>query len=299
MKQLIKTLLFFSVLFSSCNEQNISCDITVTSNFGGNVEIVDCLKKSLVMFSGENVTVLATPYNGYIFAGWYAGNNLLSKETEYTFVVSESIDLFAKFIKKSDLVNGHEAVDLGLPSGVKWASCNVGASSPEEYGGYYAWGETEEKTSYRWGTYKWCNGSYDTLTKYCNDNFYGAIDNKTILDAEDDVATVKWGGRWRMPTRSEQDELRNKCDWEWASINGVNGYKVKSRINDNWIFLPAAGYRDATDTPLVGLNGIYWSSSLGDFYGCVLANLIGFDKNEYKWDVTLRNYGRSVRPVCD
>ena len=89
---------------------------------------------------------------------------------------------------------GHEYVDLGFPSGLKWATCNVGANNPWEYGGYYAWGETEEKSNYDWSTYKWCNGSKDTMTKYCTDSSYGTVDNKTVLEPEDDVAHVKWGG---------------------------------------------------------------------------------------------------------
>ena len=107
------------------------------------------------------------------------------------------------------LVNGYEAVDLGLS--VRWATCNVGANSPEEYGGYYAWGETEEKKDYNWDTYKWCKGSYNTFTKYCTNGSYGLIDNKIELDAEDDVAHVKLGGDWRMPTFDEIKELIEKC----------------------------------------------------------------------------------------
>ena len=118
----------------------------------------------------------------------------------------------------------YEAVDLGLS--VKWAAYNVGATKPEEYGGYYAWGETEEKSNYTWGTHKWCNGSYDTMTKYCTNSSYGTVDNKIVLDPEDDVAHVKWGGDWRMPTFGELHELYSNCTWLWITINGINGYKV-------------------------------------------------------------------------
>ena len=103
----------------------------------------------------------------------------------------------------------HEYVDLGLS--VKWATCNMGASSPEEYGDHYAWGETETESTYDWNTYKWCKGSKNTLTKYCTDSDYGTVDNKTVLDPEDDVAQVKWGGNWRMPTDAEIEELRENC----------------------------------------------------------------------------------------
>ena len=187
----------------------------------------------------------------------------------------------------------YEAVDLGLS--VKWATFNVGATSPEEYGGYYAWGETEEKENYDWSTYKWCNGSYDTMTKYCTNSKYGTVDNKTVLDPEDDVAHVKWGGSWRMPTKAEQDELRTKCTWTWTTQNGVNGYKVTG-TNGNSIFLPSAGYRYGTY--LVGSvsYGYYWSSSLGGGGSCDAYDL-SFGSGYFDWYNKSRYDGFSVRPV--
>ena len=189
----------------------------------------------------------------------------------------------------------HEYVDLGLS--VKWATCNMGASSPEEYGDYYAWGETETKSTYDWNTYKWCKGSENTLTKYCADSDYGTVDNKTILEPSDDVAHVKWGGNWRMPTHAEIKELRENCIWEWTTQNGKNGYKVTSKKNGNSIFLPAAGYRGDSSLNFVGANGLYWLS-------CSLTNspisAWGMDFNSS--DVSGGNNGRfcglSVRPVC-
>ena len=182
----------------------------------------------------------------------------------------------------------YKAVDLGLS--VKWATFNVGATSPEDHGGYYAWGETEEKSNYSWGTYKWCNGSSNTMTKYCIDSDYGTVDNKTVLDPEDDVAHVKWGGDWRMPTNVEQDELRNNCTWEWTSLNGVNGYKVTGS-NGNSIFLPAPGHH-------YGADGLYWSGSLISNYS-VSAYYLGFLNDNYVWYGGNRYDGRSVRPVCE
>ena len=189
----------------------------------------------------------------------------------------------------------YEAVDLGLPSGLKWANYNVGATKPEEYGGYYAWGETEEKEDYSWKTYKWCNGSYNTLTKYCTDSGIGTVDNKTVLDPEDDVAHVKWGGDWRMPTTEEQGELIGNCTWEWTALNGVNGYKVTGP-NGNSIFLPAAGYRNGTDVSYSGNFGYYWSSSLyrGSSDG---AYYLSFNGSNYDRGGNYRYFGRSVRPV--
>ena len=192
----------------------------------------------------------------------------------------------------------YEAVDLGLS--VKWATCNVGATKPEEYGGYYAWGETEEKEVYDWSTYKWYNGSGDTFTKYCTDSNYGTVDNKTTLDPEDDVAHVKWGGSWRMPTIDELDELLYNCTWTWATLNGVNGYTVTGS-NGNSIFLPAAGMKIGSEFSEEGDYGssIYWTSSLGSHYYpnencCALYFFL-----HAAWSSGYpRNDGHTVRPVC-
>ena len=193
-----------------------------------------------------------------------------------------------------------QAVDLGLPSGLKWASCNVGATTPEDYGNYYAWGEVPPKDDYSWATYKHANGAYDKLTKYCNKASYGDngfTDNKTTLDPEDDAATANWGNAWRIPTDAEWKELQENCTWTWTTQNGVNGYQVASKTNSNSIFLPAAGYRYFTDLYFVGSDGYYWSSSLGtdrpgdawsvDFNSDYVGRF-----NDYRYD------GQSVRPVC-
>ncbi len=181
----------------------------------------------------------------------------------------------------------HEYVDLGLPSGLKWATCNVGANSPEDYGYYFAWGEVEPKTAYYWDTYKYYDDS--NLTKYTSN------DSKTVLDPEDDAATVNWGGAWRMPTKAEQDELRNNCTWDWTTQNGVNGYKVTGP-NGNSIFLPAAGYKYEGSLG-AGSYGYYWSSSLGTD-SPVIAYYVYFGSDNVGWDYDTRNYGLSVRPVC-
>ena len=159
----------------------------------------------------------------------------------------------------SGKANGHEYVDLGLPSGTKWATMNVGADSPEDYGDYFAWGETQPKDVYNWSNLKWYDGN--EFTKYCIDSANGKVDNKTILELSDDAATANWGGDWRMPTKEEQDELRTKCTWTWTTKNGINGYTVTGP-NGNSIFLPTAGYRYGLDLNDVGIDGYYWSSSL-------------------------------------
>ena len=195
----------------------------------------------------------------------------------------------------------YKYVDLGLS--VKWATFNVGATAPVEYGDYFAWGETEPKTDYSWSTYKYCNGSYNTLTKYCNNSRYGNngfTDTKTTLDPDDDVAHVKWGGDWRMPTKDEFTELLNNCTWTWTTLNDVKGYRVtskKSGYTDRSIFLPAAGYRDDAGLDGVGSYGYYWSSSL-DTDGPDSAWGVYFYSDFHSTYYNFRYYGQSVRPVC-
>ena len=195
------------------------------------------------------------------------------------------------------IILGHKYVDLGLS--VKWATCNVGATEPWEYGGYYAWGETEEKSKYQWGTYKWCNGNLNSITKYCTDSDHDHVDNKNVLDPEDDVAHVKWGGSWRMPTKDEIEELRDNCTWQWTTLNSVNGYKVTGP-NGNSIFLPASGIFFYSGISTRDEEGVYLSSSLYEerrSLGCLYANNFSFSENGYRCSFTSRDYGYSVRPV--
>ncbi len=194
--------------------------------------------------------------------------------------------------------NGHEYVDLGLPSGLLWATCNVGAENPEDYGNYYAWGETDTKDNYSWSTYKY-GSDWDVLTKYNTNSNNGIVDNKTVLDPEDDAAHVNWGGAWRMPTDEEIGELINNCTTEWTTINGKNGYKVTSNINNNHIFLPAAGCRYDSSLDGGGSYGNYWSSSLNS--GCPdFAWYLIFDSSDFLGYIAgyYRYCGFFVRAVC-
>ena len=160
----------------------------------------------------------------------------------------------------------HEYVDLGLPSGTLWATMNVGANSPEEYGDYFAWGETTPKDVDNWSTYKWCMGSPKTLTKYCTESYSyyygynGFFDNKTELDPEDDAAYVNWGPDWRMPSLEQIQELMDNSTTLWTTRNGVNGRLFTSNINGASLFLPAAGYRWGSDLNVA--HGSYWSRTL-------------------------------------
>lgn len=193
--------------------------------------------------------------------------------------------------------DNHEWVDLGLPSGTLWATCNLGANSPEEYGDYFAWGETEPKDVYDWSTYKWCNGSYSTLTKYCTNSSCGEVDNKLELDPKDDAAYVNWGENWRMPTNDQLKELRTECTWTWTTQNGVNGRLVIGP-NGNSLFLPAAGGRWVSSLSGAGSwgGGDYWSRTLysGDPNG---AYHVCFDSVGVSWGEGSREYGFTVRAV--
>ena len=182
--------------------------------------------------------------------------------------------------------NNHpHQIDLGLPSGTKWACCNVGASTPEGYGGYYAWGETKEKDVYDWNTYIHCDGSEETCHNLGRD----------IARTKYDVAHVKWGGGWHMPTKTQIGELFVNTSSEWTSKNGVAGRKFTGG-NGGTIFLPAAGHRWGSELSSAGDVGDYWSSTL-DEYIEYSACYLGFISISADWNNYSRDYGLSVRPV--
>ena len=181
--------------------------------------------------------------------------------------------------------NHPHMIDLGLPSGTKWACCNVGAEKPEDYGGYYAWGETEEKDNYSWGTYIHCDGDENT----CN-NLYD------IAGTQFDVAHLKWGGSWMMPSRYQTDELFNYCTHTWTTINGVYG-RLFTGTNNNNIFIPAAGYRADDTLVLNDICGFYWTSSQLQTDMNIAVSFY-FDYNyTYSSYINSRNLGLPVRPA--
>ncbi len=242
---------------------------------------------------GETATLTATAKADCLFVFW---NDSVTDNPRTITVMSDTI-LTAVFFKP-------EAVDLGLPSGILWATCNVGATAPEEYGDYFAWGEVEPKSYYNWeneGDYKWgVYNYYDAENKGMTK--YNKTDGKTVLDPEDDAAAVNWGGDWRMPTSAELEELcnRNNCTWTWTTDyngTGVAGRIVTSKTNGNSIFLPAAGYRVDSSLYGAGSDGNYWSSSLStsspDY-----ANYLDFYSVVYVWYDYYRCRGLSVRAVC-
>ena len=210
-----------------------------------------------------------------------------------------------------DIINGGgskepdkiEAVDLGLS--VKWATCNIGASSPEKFGGYYAWGETEEKETYWWDNYKyWTDNNGDGTAYTYDEDGYREIDESELTDigiyisgTEYDVARQKWGDNWRMPTQRESNELLHKCTWKKETYNGVTGWRVTGP-NGNSIFLPAAGYRSVKGY-YAGERGYYWTAENHYYYRAYTYMIVC---SEYSHDATLyspRNYGHPIRAVMD
>ena len=190
----------------------------------------------------------------------------------------------------------HEWVDLGLPSGTLWATCNIGADSPEEYGEYFAWGETEPKDYYDWSTYKWCEGTDDTITKYCIDSIHGTVDDKAELDPEDDAAYVNWGSSWRMPSGEQLTELRRNCSWTWTSVNGVNGQLVTGP-NGKTIFFPAAGIRCNESLNEAGSYGYYWTRQVGPNISNAAIDLYFHTGYAGYWYNGYRDFGLNVRAV--
>ncbi len=208
-------------------------------------------------------------------------------------------------------------VDLGLPSGIKWAKCNLGANNPEEFGDYFAWGETApyyesgtlsspvwnsgKSKGYDWPSYSLSEGDWNLITKYCTNSYYGTVDNLTDLEAKDDAATAIRGSGWRMPTKEEFEELLNpaNCLWSWTTLERVPGYKVTSQRNGNSIFLPAGG-RFIEKEFEWGIVGYYWCSTLSEYSCNAYARHFyedSWNEEDDDWLDEARCYGFSVRPV--
>ncbi len=329
MKKLLMMMSVFAIGLGA-NAQittNSSCD----TNLNGTVSIEDVTNvanKVIGKAAEEKEVVTAEQVNATL----ERVNKLLNKiDNDHQEVLDRLRSLEEAGLYTSDYVNGHKYVDLGLPSGTLWATCNVGASSPEEYGDYFAWGETKPQAdnAYSWASYKWSNGgtssSNPNLTKYCKQSSYGYngfTDTLTELESADDAATVNWGSDWQMPSETQQAELRNNCYWEWVtsyngnSVKGCIVYKAKSdsdkgkyknsgsstttsasySMSDVHIFLPAAGYRYNGSLNQAGSSGNNWSLSLSTTYSDVAYDLY-FDWNCIDCDGSSRCYGRSVRPV--
>jgi len=305
---------FVVLLMSGCNKKET---YTVTFDANGGTGTMET--QTFTEGEAQALTRNAFTYDGYTFSGWNTvqSGSGASYTDGQTITATADMTLYAQWASNgtnptpgpdptptptTGTLNGHEWVDLGLPSGTKWATCNVGADTPESYGDYFAWGETTTKETYNWSTYRYSNGGegYNELTKYCNNaefGYNGFTDALTTLEVADDAAAVNWGSGWRMPTRNEMNELFNNCTHEWVTQNGVNGRKFTGS-NGNSIFIPATGRRLDGSLDFDGFYGDYWSSSLYDSSPDLTWGL-DFDLygnyNVYGID---RSYGFPVRPVC-
>ena len=265
------------------NTATIGFDGTVTNGTAtGNIVTYGTgSTRYAVVLSGQTEVT-----NGTISAEGYDGTfSIPTAAYTNAFLTDASMTLIAQW------------VDLGLPSGLLWATCNVGADTPEDYGDYFAWGETETKTSYNWSTYKYCEGSYTTFTKYCNNSEYGYngfTDNLTTLESSDDAASANCGDGWRMPTQAEWQELLEKTTNTWTIQNGVNG-RLFTATNGNSLFLPAAGYRYDGNLSSSGSVCFYRSSSIGTDYPYNARYF--FSSESCYMSNNSRSYGYTVRPV--
>ena len=286
-----------------------------SAHFNGSLIVISDLnpKKTVWFLYGENLSDLksliasgtkintAPLLDGSFWAN--SGNLALREGTKYYYVACAQVGTRTIYgevesFTTKDYSYTAEAVDMGLS--VKWSSVNLGASEPEDDGAYFAWGETATKASYNWLTYSLCGGSEITMYKYCTSSDYGTVDNKKVLEESEDVAAVKLGGNWHIPTDAEWEELRDtdNCTWTWTTKNGVNGYKVSSKKTGNSIFLPAVGYRDEGNLLDVGPYGYYWSSSLITLFSSRALSIYFSSFYVYSGNYD-RYYGQSVRPVCD
>ena len=210
-------------------------------------------------------------------------------------IIISILGFFCLKVSAQGIINGHEYVDLGLS--VKWATCNVGANALEDYGNYYAWGETSTKETYDTDNCPTYGLSESELQSQ------GYIDSEGNLTSQYDAATANWGGKWRMPTEAEMQELTDKCTWTWTTQNGVNGYKVVGP-NGNSIFLPAAGCRFGSSLYYAGEYGNYWSSTpydniyVGGNYDYYAFHLEFNSDNQIVCGLGRHN-GLSVRPVIE
>lgn len=266
--------------------------------------VMDGMSPSIpVIWSSSDPTIASVSPEGMVTAYNREGTTIITAKA------GGKIAECVVAVKKKIPVYVGNAVDLGVvvtrsdgtTYKLLWADCNLGTDKPEEYGEYYAWGETESKDDYFWDTYKFrtSGGGYMgqlILSKYNTNSFYGPVDNKTVLEPEDDVAHVRLGGKWRMPTKAELDTLLSQCTWTWTTKNGANGYEVKSKENSNSIFLPAAGQRQGPERR--ESDGGFWTSSLLE-NGGGYASCLHFGSDIVCRVGGHRCFGITVRPVME
>ena len=258
-------------------------EFSVTQDAAANIDVTDGTNASYVVLlpnATANVDLKSNTSKKVTFEGGVEANKIY-----YNYVSDmEYYPLAWEDYEETNEINGHEYVDLGLPSGLLWATCNVGAETPEEYGDYFAWGDINTKSNYTSSNYSTYNVQITDISG----------------NAQYDAATANWGGSWRMPTKDEMNELRSNCTWTWITQNEVNGYNVEGP-NGNSIFLPAAGYYSWQSHKDAGTRGFYWSSSdyINDFSIVNYALSLTIKNTSYNMGGNDRGNGRSVRPVIE
>ncbi len=286
---------FVLVTSISLSETNLALELDAYKKLGATI-LPDNATNTNVVWSSSNENVATVSSSGMVEATGIGSCTI-------TCAATDGSGVSATCTVNVDL---HECVDLGLPSRTLWATYNIGADKPEDYGDYFAWGETtgykNGKTNFDWSTYKWCKGSNTTLTKYCNDSCYGNngfMDTLTELEPEDDAAYVNWGSGWRMPSLEQLSELINSSytTTTWTTQNGIYGRKITSTINGNSLFLPAAGYRDDWSLYCPGSGGFYWLRTLEPGYPPCARILYFTSEGIFTTSPFDRYYGHCVRPV--
>lgn len=293
----------------SSNEPSIT-PTTTSSNFCVSLSNITCAENEVVTFYAMVAPADLSTSKITITLIDNEGKRFLYESEGYNFVAGKAYDCAITEVTTSGTTRGHDWVDLGLPSGTLWASYNVGGTKPEDYGNYYAWGEVNTKVNYTVSNYTHfskkssSNPTYTAyyshyINKYNTQSIWGDIDNKTILDPEDDVATVRWGEEWCMPTYEQLIELVDLCSWTWTTKNDVTGYEVTG-INNKTLFFPAAGYITST-SGAQGSHGVYWTRSLATDVpegGSDVAHFLRLDVNDgVEYGYFLREQGFTVRPV--
>ena len=272
----------------SYDGERYELDVTADNNAKIEVESASGISYVVLLPNDKNETMIKHKKSDKTYAYTFH-NGVKGNKVYYRTATNDKVALKWEEIEEDEQpetpetpnANGYEYVDLGLPSGLLWATCNVGATSPEEYGNYYAWGEVNTK---------------DTYTE-ANSLTYDKTMNDISGNAQYDAAAANWGGDWRMPTVAEMWELIDNCTWTWTTQNGVNGCKVTSKVNSNYIFLPAAGYRFGSSLDIAGTVGFYWTSTPDESYSDG-AYFISFGSGYHYVNVSTRDNGQSVRPVC-
>ena len=273
----------------SNDQPNSEFIFTITYNSNGGEGVM----KTDTFYYGKANTISTCTFTkeNYYCKSW--NTSPTGKGITYDFseelTIDKNITLYAQWYINSGTENEHDWVDLGLS--IKWATMNIGANTSEEEGYYFSWGEVEAKNYFSWGTYKYCNGSETSLTKYCSDTYYGIVDNKMVLDSNDDAASVNWGGDWRMPTIDEIQELLTKCTWDRITQNGQDCWKAIG-TNGNCLILPCTSVISNGDYYNTYRFGYYWTKNCGntDAYALRLSNRTIETQDRY--------VGIPIRPVC-